>query len=117
MFTREARVLPGTYRAFAGAMGTPHRQLFRRVCRAFERGGAVAMRAGPPKQKPSELSEIIMEINDLRKVPSAPIDRNRTAGGSEPSPPAADPEFPISKNIAPKRSHDLHYTTFVWDCK
>jgi hypothetical protein len=58
-------------------MATPHRQLFRRICRAFELGGSVAMRAVPFNQKNEpKLSGIIKEINDLRELPSASIDLN-----------------------------------------
>jgi hypothetical protein len=51
---------------------------FRRICRAFELGGAVAMRviAVRSQKKQAELSGIIKEINDLRELPSASIDLN-----------------------------------------
>jgi hypothetical protein len=59
------------------AMNTPHRQLFRRVSFVFSRGGAVAMRAVPHNPKSElKLSGIIVEINDLRELPSASIDLN-----------------------------------------
>jgi hypothetical protein len=54
-------------------MGTPHRQLFRRVFHAFGLGGAVwnESRSAQPKNE-SKLSGIIMEINDLREFALGP---------------------------------------------
>ena len=54
-------------------METLHRRLFGGFPVVFDVGGAAGMKAGPfPQKKDAELSEIIMEINDLRRVACAP---------------------------------------------
>jgi hypothetical protein len=45
----------------------------RKIALFFEVGGLAAMKAGPfPEKIDAELSGIIMEINDLRRVPCVP---------------------------------------------
>jgi hypothetical protein len=53
-------------------MDTSHRRLFREFLIFFEDGGAAAMKAAPSLKKEAELSGIIMEINDLRRVAHVP---------------------------------------------
>jgi hypothetical protein len=50
------------------AMDTPHRRLFRRSFIVLEVGGTAGMKPSVSSINDAELSEIIMEINDLRKL-------------------------------------------------
>jgi hypothetical protein len=60
----------------------------------------------------SELSEIIMEINDLRNWPANLIDQNRIGGGFNFLPLAADPLIP---NV--KEQLRIYSNTIKWESK
>jgi hypothetical protein len=72
--------------------------------RFFDRGGAVAMRTVPFNQKNiPKLSEIIVEINDLREFAFSPDRPERDRGRfSNPRRLPLTPFPQISKNKAPK---------------
>ena len=68
-------------------------------------------------KKHSELSEIIMEINDLREISLGPDRPKQNRRRFNFSPLAADPVIPDFKERVPKRLNGKQYTTRLWDCK